>query len=171
MRQRIQFLEPVSDEDVTQTVRLARQAIETAKDDAETISTAAYMLAAFAGEHVVAARTIDRALTINPNCAEAWAAKGWVACYQGDPGQAIDAFERAIRLSPLDPRGFHTASGRAGAHIIAGQYEQALEWADRSLSQYPSFGPALRAKIVACAQLSRLGEAKASLARILDHRY
>ena len=166
--QRVQGLAPISDQEVMEAVGLARHAIETAKDDAYTLSSAAFTLASFAGEHIAAARAIDRALVVNPNCAEAWTAKGWVACYQSDASQAIDAFEHAMRLSPLDPRGFHIAAGCALAHMIAGQYEQAVEWADRSLSERSRYGPPLRTKIVACVQLGRLAEAKALLARMLE---
>jgi adenylate cyclase len=73
-----------------------------------------------------------------------------------------------VRLSRLDPLGFRIAAGRALAHIVAGQYEQAVEWADRSLGEHSRYGPALRAKIVACLQLGRLTQAKALLTQMLE---
>jgi adenylate cyclase len=160
-------LGPLSDEEVADAVGLVRAAIETGTDDAEALAGAAFTLASFAGEHVAAGRAIERALMLNPNCAEAWTAKGWVACYQGDASVAIEAFERAIRLSPLDPRGFHIAAGCALAHMVAGQYDKAIEWADRSLSEQSRYGVALRTKIVACVQTGRMDEAKASLTQML----
>src|SRR5262249_56263614 len=118
--------------------------------------------------HGGAGRAIDRGVRLNRNCAEAWTAKGWVACYQSDPGVAIEAFDRALRLSPLDPALYHIAAGRALAHMVAEEYEQAIEWADRSLSAQSHYGPALRTRIIACAQVDRLAEAQASLARMLE---
>ena len=46
-------------------------------------------------------------------------------------------------------------------------FEQAIEWADRSLHDQPRFATALRAKIVASAHLGRLNEARAELGRLL----
>jgi tetratricopeptide (TPR) repeat protein len=95
-------------------------------------------------------------------------ARGWVACYQSQSVQAIAAFERAMRLSPLDPRSFHITAGRALAHMVAGQYSEAIEWADRSLSELPRYGLAIRIKVVACTQMGRIAEAQESLARMTE---
>src|SRR5262249_40254498 len=35
--------------------------------------------------------------------AAAWSASGWVRIFLGEPANAIERFERAMRLSPLDP--------------------------------------------------------------------
>ena len=158
----------VSDADVTETVSLARQAIEAAKEDSDTLWMAAFTISAFAGEQVAAATAIDRALAVNPKSAGAWMARGWVSCYQSQPILAIAAFERAMRLSPLDPRGFHITAGRALAHVVAGQYSEAIEWADRSLNQLPRYGPAIRIRVVACARMGRIAEAQESLARMIE---
>ena len=168
LAQRVQGWGAVSDIDVTRSVSLAREAIEAAKEDSEPLWRAAFTISAFAGDHVAAATAIDRALVVNPNSAGAWMARGWVYCYQRQPIPAIAAFERALRLSPLDPRSFHITAGRALAHIVAGQYNEAIEWADRSLSELPRYGPAIRTKVVAYAQMGRIGEAQALLARMIE---
>ena len=167
LAQRVQGWGSVSDADVTETIILARHAIEAAKEDSDTLWMAAFTISAFAGEHVAAATAIDRALAVNPNCSGAWMARGWVACYQSQPVPAIAAFERAMRLSPRDPRGFHITAGRALAHVVAGQYSEAVDWADRSLSELPRYGPAIRTKVVACAQMGRIAEAKEALTRMI----
>jgi adenylate cyclase len=166
--QRVQSWGSVSDEEVAEAVHLAREAIEAAKDDPDTLWMAAFPLAAAAGEHALAMSAIDRALALNPNSAHAWAAKGYVASYQNQPVPAIAAFDRAIRLSPLDPRGYNLAAGRAMAHLAAGQYEAAIEWADRSVREMPRNALALRIKVVACAQIDRLAEARSALSRLLQ---
>jgi adenylate cyclase len=168
LAQRVQGWGSVSDADVTEVISLARQAIESAKEDSETLWMAAFTISAFAGDHVAAATAIDRALVVNPNSTGAWMARGWVYCYQNQPVPAITAFERAMRLSPLDPRSFHIMAGRALAHVVAGQYSEAIEWADRSLSELPRYGPAIRTKVVACVQMGRIAEAQESLARMTE---
>jgi adenylate cyclase len=168
LAQRVQGSSAVSDADITEAVSLARQAIEAAKEDSETLWMAAFTISAFAGDHVAAATAIDRALVVNPNSTGAWMARGWVYCYQSQPTPAITAFERAMRLSPLDPRSFHITAGRALAHVIAGQYGEAIEWADRSLGELPRYAPAIRIKVVACAQMGRIAEAQESRAGMIE---
>ena len=85
---------------------------------------------------------------------------------QNRPEPALDAFHRAMRLSPLDPRiGFTNSVGIALAHLAAGQYEAAVEWADRSLREFPRHRPAICYKVIALAHLGRIAEARAALGR------
>jgi adenylate cyclase len=142
--------------------------LEAAKDDPDTLWMAAFPLSAFAGEHALAMSAVDRSLALNPNSAHAWAAKGYISSYQNQPIPAIDAFEPAIRLSPLDPRGYSLAAGRAMAHLAARQYEQAIEWSDRSVREMPRNALALRIKVVACAQIDHISEARAALLQLLQ---
>jgi len=166
--QRVQSWGSVSDEEVAEAVHLAREAIEAAKDDPDTLRMAALPLAAAAGEHALAMSAIDRALALNPNSAHPWAAKGYIATYQNQPVPAIAAFDRAIGLSPFDPRGYNLAAGRAMAHLAARQYEEAIEWADRSVREMSRNALALRIKVVACAQIERIVEARSALSRLLQ---
>jgi len=158
----------VTEADVEESVRLARQAIQWGKDDPDTLWMAAISLVNFAGEYALAAHLIERALTLNPNSAHAWNAKGYAEYRQNQLDSAIDAFKRAIRLSPLDPLGGYFSNGLAIANLASGRYEEALEWADRSLHEFPQFAPAIRSKVVTCVQLGRIDEARNELERLLE---
>src|SRR5207245_8199037 len=92
-----------SDSDISAVVLLARQALETARDDPDTIWPAAWALFRFAGETPKVTTALDRAVTLNPNAALAWACKGWVHARREQPEAAIDALGPALRLSPFDP--------------------------------------------------------------------
>ena len=155
----------LSDADLSATVLLARQALETARDDPDTIWQAAWALFRFAGETAMALAVLDRAVTINPNAALAWACKGWLHARREQPEAAIEALGQALRLSPFDPLGYLFAAGLAEAHMAARRFEQAIEWADRALHDQPRFHGSIRLKIVANAHLGRLDEARAELAR------
>jgi hypothetical protein len=61
---------------VADCIRLARQALETARGDPDTMWRAAYTLFILAGDAAVAETLIDRALTLNPNAAGAWTVGG-----------------------------------------------------------------------------------------------
>jgi adenylate cyclase len=148
--------------------RLARQAIETGKDDPDALALAANTLSWCAGDHDTASGALDRALIINPNSAHAWRIKGYVSLRQNRPKPALDAFHRAQRLSPLDPLGFFITRGIAAAHLAAGQYAAAIEWADRSSREFPRNSLSLRYKVIALAHLGHIREARAALERELE---
>jgi adenylate cyclase len=93
--------------------------------------------------------------------------KGWIHAFRNQPEAAIDAFDRALRLSPFDPLGYYVTGGLAVAHIAARRFEEAIEWADRALHDQPRYVPAMRVKIAANAHLGRLDEARAELSRVL----
>jgi len=168
MFQRLQGWGPLSNAEVAEAVRLALQAIEAGKDDPDTLWMGGHVISFLSGDHATAAGVVDRALILNPNCAHAWMLKGYVSFFQNRWGPAIEAFERAMRLSPLDPLGYLFAAGIGLAHLGAGRYEEALQWVDRSSRELPRYVTSLRLKVVLCAHLGRMEEARYWLRRMLD---
>jgi TolB-like protein/tetratricopeptide (TPR) repeat protein len=157
----------LSDSDISTTVRLCRQVLERERNDAETMVQAAFALANFAREVTFAATVINRAVALNQNAAIAWLLKGWLHANLSQPQPAIEAFNRAMRLSPLDPLSYLNAAGLAHAHLMAGRFGLAIEWANRALDDQPRLTYTMRARIVANAQLGRLDDARAELGRLL----
>jgi adenylate cyclase len=165
--QRVQGWGALSADDVAEGVHLARQALEAERDDAETIWQAAYTLFFFAGEAVMALAAFDRALTLNPSSANAWMAKGNIDALCNQPEAAIEATERARRLSPFDPYTYPYAINLAFANLAARRFELAVECADRALYDQPRLVSAMRVKVAALAHLGRLEEARIGLSRAL----
>jgi tetratricopeptide (TPR) repeat protein len=168
MFQRVQGWGPGSDAEVAEAVCLARQAIEAGKDDPDALWMAANSVSVFAGEHTTAASAIDRALTLNANSAHAWMISAYLSNRRNRPGPAIEAFQRAMRLSPLDPLNYIFSAGISFAHLAAGRYDEAVEWADRSLHEQPRYSPAMRYKVISLAHLGRLDDARRWLNRLLE---
>jgi adenylate cyclase len=165
--QRIQGWGALSDEDIGEACRLARQALEAARDDADTIWQVAWTLFYLAGAAAMAAAALDRALALNPNAAHAWLMKGLIHAVRNQPEAAIEACERARRLSPFDPYTFLYDLYIALAHLAARRFEQAIEWADRALNEQPRMVAAMRTIVAANAHLGRLDAARAELNRVL----
>src|SRR3984893_17786653 len=159
---------PLSEVEIAEGLHLARQALEAGKDGPDALWMAGDAISILAREHATAAGAIDRALKLNSNSAHAWMAKGWVECLQNRPRPAIEALERAMQLSPLDPLGYFFSGGLALAHLAAGQYQQAMEWADRCWREHPRYTAALRIKLVSCAHLGRIEEARTCVRRLLE---
>ena len=126
MHQRAHRLAPVGDAEIAEAVRLAKGAIDAGKDDPDALWMAGWTLSHLGGEPAMGANVIDRALTLNPNCAHAWMARGLVYICQNRPDRAIEALERAIRLSPLDPWGSRV-------------FTSLMALVDRALRLNPSF--------------------------------
>ena len=159
---------PVSASEIAESVRLATQVVEIGKDQPDALWMAAYTLSIFTGAHATAAGMIDHALTLNPNSANAWCARGWVAAMQGRADPAIEALQRAIRLSPLDPLRWLFVGGISFAHLVAKRFEEAIDWADRYVREQPRLGSGYRIKAVACAHLGRVQQARECARRILE---
>jgi len=166
-RQRVQAWGALSADDIGEACRLARQALEAERDDAETTWHAAYTLFFLAGEAAMAAAALDRALALNPNAAHAWSARGLIHALRNQPEAAIEAVKRARRLSPFDPYTFRCANVMATAHLAARRFEQAIEWADSALHDQPRMVTAMRVKVVALAHLGHIDEVRAELSRVL----
>jgi adenylate cyclase len=165
--QRFQGWGTLSEADIVDSVRLVRQALEMAGDDAETLWRSGYTLFVLEGEVAGAERVLDRAVTLNPNSATAWVMKGNILALRNRPDAAIEALDRARRLNPFDPTGNINMISMALAHIAARRFAEAIEWADRSLHEQPRLITALRVKTAAFAHLGRLDEARAELGRVL----
>jgi len=166
--QKLQGWGPVSDAEIADALQLARRAIEAGKDDPEALCMAGNVISFLGGDHATAAGVIERGLVLNPNSALGSFASGLVLYRQNRPDRAIEAFQRAMRLSPLDPLGYRFSAGLAVAHLIAGRYQEAIEWADRSLREVPRYESTIRNRVVACAHLGRIAEARDWLRRLLE---
>jgi tetratricopeptide (TPR) repeat protein len=164
--QQVQGWGALSADDIDEAC-LARQALEAERGDAETIWQAAYTLFFLAGEAAMAAASLDRALALNPNAAHAWLMRGNIHAGRNQPEVAIEAIERARRLSPFDPYTWFYAFTIALAHFAARSFEQAIEWADRTLHDQPRFVSPMRIKVAALAHLGHLDAARAELSRAL----
>jgi adenylate cyclase len=146
---------------------LARRAIVSDRENSEVLWMAGAVIA-FTGDAKAGGSIVDQALLLNPNAAQAWARKGFIHTYLNQPKPALEALERAMRLSPLDPLGYQSAWGLGLAALEDGQYEEAIEWLDRSLREQPTFLAALRGKVVACGLLGWSKEGHEALTRLLE---
>ncbi len=69
--------------------------------------------------------------------APGWRRLGGLHIHRFEPTEAIEAFERALRLSPLDPMSFYARFGIGDAHLVEGRLEEALRLYQQALSERP----------------------------------
>ncbi|HXF16045.1 MAG TPA: adenylate/guanylate cyclase domain-containing protein [Burkholderiales bacterium] len=103
---------------------------------------------------------LERAVALDPNAAWAWSRLGWIENYSDRPGHAIEHFERALRLSPLDPMNFNNYVGIASAHEIAERYDEAVAQYRRGLQERPHARWILRNLVSSLAGAGRIEEAR-----------
>jgi adenylate cyclase len=110
----------------------------------------------------------DRAVALNPNSYWAWNARGWVYRIAGLPEEALRSFERAIRMSPVDPLLHRAFLGMGFAFIELGRFDEAVAAGKKALRQNPSFSIAYRCLASAYAHLGRDAEAHEAAAYLLE---
>jgi adenylate cyclase len=148
----------LSDEEIGEGVRFARQAIETGSEDPDALWMGGWGILMLAGEHAAGMNAMERSLTLNPNSALVSCFFAWAQSYRNQPARAIEVLQRAMRLSPLDPQPWLFHGALAHAHFAAGRYEKAMEWADRALHAQPRMIAVVGVKAAACGHLRRIDE-------------
>jgi TolB-like protein/class 3 adenylate cyclase/tetratricopeptide (TPR) repeat protein len=146
---------------------LARKALNLAKDDPLVLACSAMALAFVVGQVEEGAAYAKKATDLDPNLAAGWYWRGWTQIYLGK-AEAVAHFQKAIRLSPLDPRIYTAYSGVAYGYFLAEQYDDASKWAEAALMENSKY---LVAHLIAmaCHALSgRLDAAKEVCSRAMQ---
>jgi len=157
-----------AEEEVAETVRLARRATELGRENADALSAAGLSLAYIAGEVDEGAALLDRALALNPNLAWAWYFSGWVKVYLGEPEVAIANTARAMRLSPHDIHIFNMQTVVAYAHLLSGRFDDAIAWAEMALRGRSGHASALRVLAASSALSGRSEQARKAMTRLRE---
>jgi DNA-binding SARP family transcriptional activator/TolB-like protein len=110
----------------------------------------------------------ERALSLNPNLAMAWALSSMTHAYSGDPEEAERRLKRYKKLSPLDPHAFIFDGFFGVIHLMKRDYESAVE-VGRNISQLnPSFSATYKPYLSALGHLRRDQEAATIRRRLLS---
>jgi TolB-like protein len=151
-----------------EAVRLMRLALSIEDSDPETLAWASIISAFIVGDCESAIEMADRAVALNPNSFQAWSCRGWVYQIAGLPEEAIRSFERAIRVSPVDPMLHRAFTGIGYAFTELRRFGEAVAAGKKALRQNPFFSPANRCLASAFAHLGRDEEAREVAARLLE---
>ena len=165
-------------EDVKVGLRYADEALSEKSDDPTTLSFAGLALGSLGyralGFRVLgfrydeAERAIDRALSLSPNLLMVQFCAGMIRSFVGKGDAALGHFERAMRISPLDPGMGAFIVGTGLAHLICGRYDEALAAGKRTVQESPTFASGHRLMVIALGNLDRIEEAKLAAQRMLE---
>ncbi|MEZ5865230.1 MAG: tetratricopeptide repeat protein [Geminicoccaceae bacterium] len=150
-------------------VRLADEAANRVEDHATALVAigAAYGLTTTDQDR--AALHIRRALAIDANHAWGWTRLGWSNYLANRPDEAIEYFDRALSLSPLDPLAFNVHFGKAAAFSLRRDYATAIGLVERALHAHPRAVWAYRMLASYHANNGDLPKARKALATFLEH--
>src|SRR5262249_55415688 len=110
--------------DRNEAARLVRFALSLDESD-ETVLRAAGLNAGYLeGDYETGIDLVDRAVASNPNDAVTWRSRGWIYKMAGRHEEAIQSFERGIRLSPLDPGRHNNLAGIGVALVELRRFEK-----------------------------------------------
>ena len=152
-------------QEMAEGARLTRRAVELGNDDAVALARSGTAFHHLVGDLDGGIALLDRALALNPNLAAAWYLGGFPRAWAGDSDGAIEHFARAMRLSPLDPEMHRMQAGMALAHLLAGRFDTASSWAEKSFRNLPTFLLAVSIIATSHALAGRMDEAR----RAMEH--
>jgi adenylate cyclase len=114
-----------------------RRAVELAGDDSTALAYAGFALLVGAQDVATARASLDKAVALNPNHATAYGYRALVLSMGGDPHQAIQDANRALRLSPLDPGGYQPQMALVVANVRLRRYDEAVGAAHQAIQLAP----------------------------------
>ena len=145
---------------------LAERAAEMSGDDPIILAVLG-AVHTFVRNHGTARVLLERAVTLDPNAAWAWSRLGWLENYADQPEKAIENFERALRLSPIDPMNFNNYVGIASAHEVAQEYDRAAAFYRRALEERPNASWIYRNLASVLSGAGRFDEAKQAFGELM----
>lgn len=154
--------------EVDEGTQLARRAVTLGRDDAIALTRGGHALAHFTGDLDSGIALLDRAVFLNPNLASAWFLGGFLRMWRGESQSAIEHFERAMRLSPVDPEMYRIEAGIAMAHLFAGRFDAASTWAEEAYINLPTFVMAAGIVAASRALTGQTVEARRAMAQLRE---
>jgi adenylate cyclase len=154
--------------DRKEAIRLLHLALSIDDSDPDILAMAAVTSAFLVGDSESEIEMADLAVALNPNSYFAWGGRGHVYRIAGLPEEAVRSYERAIRMSPVDPRLQYAFIGIAMALIELRRFDEAIAAGKKALRQNPALGGAYYCLASAFAHLGRDAEAREAAARLLE---
>jgi adenylate cyclase len=140
----------------------AQKALELDPTDADALGFRAFA-AGNLGHCAAGLDHAERALSINPNCARAHHAKGWLQIFTGQPAEGRRAILYGIRLDPRMASYPFVRNQIALSYYFENDYETTVAEAAGLIADHPKHPLAYRWLAAALGQLGRSDEARAAL--------
>jgi len=122
------------------------------------------------GDPVECRAALFESITLNPSFPITYVTLGSSFILSGEPEQAIEPLETAVRLSPHDHYLFHITGELAAACAMQEKWDEALSWAERSLRLRPGYWYPRVVRITAFTKLGDRVSAEREYASLMRKR-
>lgn len=153
---------------LSRALRHARVAVQLAPDDADALAALALRTAATTRDDEQAITLAERAVAINPHSSPVLSRAGYACLLVGRAEQALDLFERALRLRVPDPVTAVVWTGIGYALLALARDAEAIEAGRRAAQHDPESADAFRVLAAALMLSRRADDAGAALRRLLE---
>jgi len=109
----------------------------------------------------------ESAIELNPSLTTAHSMLGAYLAMAGRHEDAIAHLEKAVRLNPRDPFNWLSFYGMGMAHFAAGNYEESVKWAKKSVQNREDLAMGYRTLATSYAFLGRDDEARTAFQAVL----
>ncbi|MDI3338551.1 winged helix-turn-helix domain-containing protein [Defluviimonas aestuarii] len=137
----------------------SRMAVTEGAFDCDALAMGGYALGYFDRHPDTGIDYVRRALAINPSSARAHDHLAWLLLYTGRSAEALEHFDRALTLCPIDEFSFRMRTGRAFALLYQRDFEGAVRDGYRAHAVAPEYSVCHR---VLAASLAHIGREKES---------
>jgi adenylate cyclase len=120
------------------------------------------------GLHDEAVETLRQCVALNPNDSLGHRGLAIALVFRGDYEEAVSAATQALKLSPRDVYLPFTLSVMGFAHYASGNAQEAVNWNDKVLREFPEHGSAYRLHAAVSVELGQIEEAKFAMVRFLE---
>ena len=111
--------------DRTTALAHARRALASDADDAASLAVAGWVIIVLSKEHETALSAVERAISLNASSAMAHYYGALVNAFADRPEAVVFYANRALRLSPFDPKTFEAHLALGMAAVSEGRYDEA----------------------------------------------
>jgi DNA-binding winged helix-turn-helix (wHTH) protein/TolB-like protein len=135
------FGDGMSESEHVRALALANAAAEAGYDDPQVMAISAHILVLLGGERQRGLAMVQDAYAANPNNAVVMPLYAFCNVFVGDLEVGLHTFMRALEISPAAFMTYECLEGISLAHLLKREFEEAAEWALRSIAvnaQWPA---------------------------------
>ena len=153
--------------DARAALDMTRRALDSDPYDSLALAVEGFVYCHLFKDLDTAQRRCEEALAANPNQPLAWLYKGVVHAFRSEGVEGMEATQRALSLSPLDPQRYYFESLAATAASSAGHLARAEQLSRSSLRLNRMHSSTWRTLAIVLARQGKMGAAKEAMNEVL----
>lgn len=156
------------DDDIKRAVGWARQSLAAGSDDAKAVVIAGFVLVLLRQDYNAGIDAVFRAVDINPGSGFVNAMAGSALVFGDEAEAGLPLMQKAMELCPKDPSFFSFLTVTGVGHLFQGEFEQAIEFANRSVALQADWDSTYWVLVTAYSGLGQHEEAKSAARQLLE---